>query len=618
MNLSNLNAALLSGFQPWKPPLDPRADSLDFVTHHGLRIDGRLFDMDAYSHLEALYRDEHRNQSIMAGAQTGKTGRMAAFLVRLMLLTRGGMFGYYFPTETLALDFSAARFEPLLRSNSYLAALIGRHTENSAKGFDNTHRRVVGPSTVFFAITGGKTGTESFPFDGVFFDEVRRMKPGDIERAEERTSAKDAPFDIKVSTAFYPDSDIHKYFKEGDQRYFHSACNCSEGCVLSLAYPDCVASMEGVTPEFLRHVEHAFSLAGLPFLGCSEQDQHKYGKAVFVCPRCGEIIVNPRDGWWEAHEPGRYVHSWQMSQILSPNYSASRVFHKASRASDVMELWNSMLGLPYLDPLAQPVKLEHLESCVNPALYWAANQGDEWKQRNVVHTAMGSDQMGGFNCVVIKQQAPNGKYRTVHLEVIHGDDPWERQAYLMEEYQVDLAVVDSNPNYNESHRFCKAFPNRVWLAEYTDEKGPLVRWMDKKRQREDQNKAKALNWRWTVRISRTRALQWSLGRWALRQNETPDPDALLQSLPRDNGQVVLTSRLKRGTFSPSRICREVYWVHQQRVAFRKEFLDDDAELGVLKKVVADHVGLDPHFAHADLYANVALARIGGNMLDEEE
>jgi len=305
-----------------------------------------------------------------------------------------------------------------------------------------------------------------------------------------------------------------------------------------------------------------------------------------------------------------------MSQILSPNYSAPRVRYKASRAVDTMELWNSMVGLPYLDPNAQPVKPEHLDGCVNPSLVWAHNMGDEWKQRNIVHTAMGSDQMGGFNCIVIKQLGQNGKFRTVHLEITHGDDPWWRQAQLMEEYQVDLAVVDSNPNYNESHRFCKAFPGRVWLAEYTDEKGALVRWMDKKRQVEDQIKAKDLGLKWTVRISRTRALQWSLGRWALRLNELPDPDALLQRLPREGGEVVLSSRLKRGTFSPARICREVYFLHQQRVAFRKEYVDDDAELGVIKRIVADHVGLDPHFAHADLYANVALARIGGDYLGD--
>lgn len=615
----DMAAAMMGAFDLGGPKIDTCANDLEFIRRYDLRIDDRPFDFDAYKHLEDVFEDEHPEQVLMAAAQSGKSARLMVRFLRSGIQNWGGMFGYYFPDQPLAAAFSDKRFAPFVKSSPPLKVWLGRSNVDE-KGTDHVFSRSYGPTTFWFMSVRGKTSTEGLPMKGVFFDEVRRMAYGDIQRAEERTSAQVDPLNVKVSTAFYPDSDIHLAFKRGDQRYFHTACSCPEGCVLSLTYPNCLADLVGATPLLKAKVQHAYTHAGLPYLNMTEKQIAQYGEAVYLCPRCGDIIVDPRDGWWEEHNPGAWVHSWQMPQLISPTYSAARCLAKANRPDepvDVQEIWNSMVGLPYIDRERQPVQPEHLLASVTSEARWAALQSDAWRRKFVKNAAMGLDAMGGYNVIVIKQMAPNGKYRTVHLEIIYGDDPWKETARLMDRFDVRVAVIDGEPHWNEAHRFAKAFEGRVWLKVYTASKTAMIDWKDREvapaGQRKDGGDAKL---KYMVHINRTRGLQWSLGRWKRGMNEVPDPVKLMQRLPMQGGQVILTAGLRVGTFTAVPICRDVYFKHLQCVAFRKVYASDEEEDnekrvgGGAFKLVADHVGLDPHFAHANLYADVALSRIG--------
>ena len=602
-------------------PPDPCENDAAFVRRYKLTIDRRPIDLDdAYKHLAEPYEDDHPDQVYMAGAQTGKSARLMVMLLRMGIKHWGNLFGYYFPDFHLPRTFSAQRFAPFVRASAELGRWLGTSQAingTTSKGTEQVFTRTFGASTFFFLSTKGRSTTEGLPMKGVFFDEVRRMSAGDLQRAEERTSAQTGALNIKVSTAFYPNTDIHSAFLKGDQRYFHSHCKCPDGCVLSLTFPNCLADLKNAQPELVAKVAHAYTRAGIPYLGMTDTERKKYGDAAYVCPKCGEIIVDPRDGWWEAHNPGAWVHSYQMPQLLSPTFNAARClqkYHRPTEVVDLQEIWNSMVGLPYIDANARPVTIEHLRSCVDESLPWAARQTEAWRRKHLKNTAMGIDVMGGFNCVVIKQMAPSGKYRTIHIEVCHGDDPWKRCAQLMVEYDVRVCVADAAPHYNESLRFAHAFLGRVWLAIYTAGNAPMVDWKDRIKSPKGQSRAgEDVKFKFMVNINRTRGLQWSLKRWERRLNETPDPATLIQRLPRMNGKVVLTAGLKVGTFEPVPICRDVYWRHLMCVAFRKVYPTDDT--GQQNKqgkfvMLAEHVEIDPHLAHSSVYVDVALSRIG--------
>lgn len=584
------------------------------LAKYGLRLDRMDFDFGpmGYEHLIPLYESTASKGAAMAGAQTGKTGMLLSRVVWALLYHYGSMFGFYFPDDNLPKAFSTARFAPFVRGNHVLREWVGRDTLDG-KGQDAIRSRTLGASRIYFLTTGGKTSTESMPFKGIFFDEVRRMAMDDVQRAEERTSAQLNPLDWKVSTAWLPNNDIHAYFLRGDQQFFHTDCQCTDGVVLSRLGPECIMDLRTATPQLKAKVAHAFSHAGIPHLGfCDAQQAAELANyhACYYCPRCGAILPNPRIGWWAPEAPGRAMPSWQLGQHLSPTNPAARILNKIDRPDepmDMQEVWNSAFGLPFIDKDKQPVSMDQLMACTNDGIEWASHLTLRARQQEYQNTAMGVDVQNGYNVCVLKALV-SGKYRTIHLEIAAGDDPWIRTAQLMHEYDVYSAVVDAQPAWNEALRFAKAFRGRVYLAYFSGEPHvDMVRWRDTGAQPQQRGETR---WPYTVSIQKLKAYKWSAGRWTRRMNETPSPRRLVQTLPIHQGRAMLTPNLRAGEPGPVAICRDLYFHHWTRIAIENKYEGDPEKRrrGEMKEEVVG-VGLDPHFADADVYCNVALSRL---------
>lgn len=622
--------AILASLGGGGSPVDTGPNSYEFAKKFDLRVDGvpitgpTGLDGD-YEHLLDWYLDEHRFQVAMAGAQTGKTARLLVHLARTCYSSAyGRLVGYYFPDKHLPGAFSRERFKPFVRSNPKLAKTLGAPKGGGSKGTDATLTMSLGETTLYFMTIGGRTATEGLPLKAVYFDEVRRMKLGDIERAQERYSAQTRPVDFKVSTAKYPKGDIHKFFLAGDQRYFHTECDCADGVVLSESFPNCIADMRNATPTFKKKVAHAFRNAKLPYLGMTEEDRAQYPDAVYLCPSCGKILVNPRVGYWLPHAPDHWVHSYQLPQMLTPTYPAGRMLHKFEHAEDMQEVHNSGLGLPYVDREKMPLQEEHVDACVDSSLSWGEHLSHEARRRRLTNCTMGIDVQAGYGIAVVKWRAPSGKHRTVHLEVLRspgkGKTWWHRAAQLMHRYDVRLAVIDEAPEYSDSLAFAQAFRGRVFLSNFAlSDKAPrFVQWDDELLADDVKQKGDTAS-RHRVSMDRTRALHWSLMRWKNRWNEIPALGSLVQVLPLDtDGQVLFSAHLRMGTPGPASMgfvlrSQLVVWV------FRDVYDDADlpararqeAERQGKKRWVAEFIGgQSPDFAMADLYASVALDRVG--------
>ncbi len=103
-----------------------------------------------------------------------------------------------------------------------------------------------------------------------------------------------------------------------------------------------------------------------------------------------------------------------------------------------------------------------------------------------------------------------------------------------------------------------------------------------------------------------------LGRWVHRQIEIPDPTQLIQRLPVIKGRVVFSGNLRQGTMTPVPIAKMALFEHLLQFQFR-DLYDEPDEIEHHKrgevKMVAEYIGnVDPHFAHAMLYAAIGLAR----------
>ena len=620
VQLVDVMDAFLAGLGGGQSPIDPMANTFEFVTHYNLTIEGESFDLERkYKHLRELYQDTHRFKVAMAGAQTGKSAWVMANLARDMAGPAWGrMLGYYFPDKHLPVAFARDRFKPFLRSNPKLGELLGApQTARGGKGVDNTLTMTWGECTAFFLTILGKTATEGLPLRGVYFDEVRRMELGDIERAMERYSAQPDPIDVKVSTARYPESDIHHWFLLGDQRYFHTACACAEGVVLSTTFPDCIADLRKASKALKNKVAHAFSHAGLPYLGMTDEEAAQYPEAAYMCPGCGEIITDPRLGWWQPHAPQNFPHSYQMPQLLSWTYPAGRILQKYEDSTDQGEISRSMLGLPHIDRDKMPVTKEHLAACVDPSLRWGEHLTQDQRERRLTNCSMGVDVQAGYLCAVIKRMHKSGKHQTVHVEVVtHESSPWERLGDLMQRYDVGMAIIDYAPDHTGAMNFARAFMGRVWLQGYwLSETSPKAVAWEEDALGGDRKSKGDLQFKFWVSMKRTSILHWGCMRWVNRANMVPDPRQLIQKLPVEKDRVKLTPHLRAGTMTPWAIGQDPYFDHQTRWVFRD--ILEDAQKDKEKRMrlgksqqVAEYMGADPHFSHADIWASVALTRIG--------
>ena len=552
----------------------------------GLLVDNEKFTWEGHEYLidpyKAIRFDGHRKEDgdawvWMCGAQVGKSVAAMLLCQFLSLYFWGKYLGYFLPTADMAMIFSAERFKPMCMSIPQIAQIWGKDPtadeDDTVNKVDQKRVRSIGPSRIFFNSMAGKTSTESIPMLGLIFDEVRRMVDGDIERAQERISHSPYPLSFKISTAGYPDTNIDRAFRNSSMNKFHSFCKCQDGIALADVFPDCIGQkLPGVTP----------SLKALP-------------EYFFVCPKCKEPIENPRNGKWISHNPGHKITGYHISQILSSRQTAAKIFDAFIRATDITEFYNSKLGIPHISKDALIVNPDVLKATVNPDLQW---------KKSGINTAMGVDQMLGLNVAVIREKGPKDpltglhKSRLIHLEWIAEEDPWPRLHVLMKQFDVSICVCDSLPNGNDALRFAKAFPGRVFLADYSfDGSGgsDIAVWGDRVKGDHNKKADKDTKEKHRVRISRFHGIEWNLNRYVSRIKEQPNEKGLVAEVPDLAGRPVTTW-----------ICEEVFWMHLQKIARRK--VDIDEEQGRFK-MVFENIGLDPHFVHADLYAELALSRL---------
>lgn len=629
--------ALLSGLHAQGSTLDVKANDYQFAKAYNLAIDGAALtgggglDGD-YEHLREPYEDDARFQVYMAAAQTGKTARAFVRIVRFLLGVGWGKHcGYFFPDEHLPREYSNTRFRPFVRSNPHTAEFLGAARlmdgGGKMKGKDATESLTMGQSYLHFLTIMGKTATEGMPMGMTAFDEVRKMNDGNIEAAEFRRQGQLNPLDLKVSTAGFPNTDIHRYYLQGTQHRFHTACACHDGIVLSEAWPSCVMDLKGVTPKVRRQVENAFRNHKDPLFGFRGEQYLQFDPAAYYCPKCGTILPNPRQGWWDAQFPDRYVHSYQMPGMLSVLSPAGAVLDKYRKMVDQDEFSRSLLGLPSVNPEKMPLQAEHVDACVNSSLQWGENLTHSARSR-LTNCAMGIDVQMGYGPCVIKRMQANGKPRVVHVEVLrnlpNGKAWWHRAGELMERYDIATALVDSMPDPG-AKSFADAFPGRVFLADFTgNEDGPdLVIWP---RQQSKTRRGETAN-PYQVRLARTSALLWSVHLWKNRRMEIPPLRQLEQRLKLDtNGAPVFSAHLRNGvegTGYPAEVLRS----HLCRFVFR-DVVEDDAKHGGTrqllalrqgkKRFVAEWVEGSPDLAFADLYCNVALGRTSGRILLNRE
>ncbi|EBJ6658277.1 hypothetical protein D0Q53_20390 [Salmonella enterica] len=546
----------------------------------GLKVDGHPFKLDdrpamawIYDQIPSTKAEAFRKTLVlMKCAQVGFTVMEMLAMIYLGLRFQPMTVGMFLPDMGLASLKSSERFMPVVRTVPEVHRLMTMDDPNGngrKSGEGNVRTRRIGEAMFVFSWTSGRATTESIPMDVLSFDEVQEMTLEQMEKTRERLSASSLRYTLMGSTANWPDSDIHYWYKLGSQYQFETQCpHCPAAHPLDEYFPDCIRF---------------------------DNDQHKYR---YVCKECGGWIDDPQQGRWVAHNPDAElgdspIRSIHFPQFLSPTITPGDIIFAYNTATDMKNFFNRKLGKPYLDPSLVPVNMDHLNRCV--AL--GKKHGVTWKTR-AKGCFMGIDQMGNFNVVVIKERLPSGHQAIIHVEEIYSTDPFARCDELMQAFGVVCCVVEINPNYNEAKRFAHRHLGKVFICDsFGAVKDGMIAWGDQgKLSRTDVRTDEEAQDRYTLRMDQYKCMQVSMNRFA-DQNPScllPDPQGLIQEVI-EKGLKVNAPVLPR------------MFNHLMKTALVAE---KDEETNQFKRSVKK-IGIDPHFSYANMLCDVAWSRAFG-------
>lgn len=530
----------------------------------GVKVDNNAVDFNTHRYLLPIYADNSKEVVWQKAAQMGATVYMMLRLLWWLEKNQGRKASLYMPTKELVDNTSKDRLTPLIQSSPSIREISDIN--------DKLSLRKIGQSSLYMFHLDGKASKDSVPLDFVAFDEVRLCDPTAIDQALQRISHSPFKYKVFMSTAGMPEADIAARFDLGTQHIWLSKCGCPDGCDLARTFPDCVV------------------------------DDKKRGLLYLRCPKCKYTIKDPQNGRYVPHNPGARYNSYSVSQLVSKYRSLDDIWDFYKRTVNMEEFHNATLGLPFIDSANRGVTLDQLKSCIDPYAEWA-----QPLTKRAPRTAMGIDQGGGYNMIVIADLY-EGRKRLRHIEIVEQENPiyrpagggvvspFKRAQELMKEYNVQLCVCDAMPNYNEALSFAQANPGKVFLAWYQTGAKDVIQWGDRMKAKEGLRKAgNKLKFKYQVVLSRYLSLGVSLGAFRDGDVLVPDPNKLVQ-MCRDE---------KTGQFQPEALADRLF-NHLCRLVKRYRVTNEETGDGKHEWVFT---GGDPHLAHAWNYCNAALERL---------
>lgn len=562
-----------------------------FVKASGMRPEGQggpRFSLIGRPYLEDLYRESRANPfrriAIMKAAQMGLTVKLlyrAAWLVS-DTYTRVNT-ALMFPTLEAVLDLQKSRFRPMFHSSAKMMRMVA--------DVDSASLVRVGVSNLRFRGMKSGIGVDSFPADALLFDEVRLMDLATLERTFVRVSQShfhDPRTGVRGiielnSTAGFPNMDIHRWFLRSTQKYWATPCpnpsckNHSRGIIMPLRWPDCVGK-EG-------------------------------SRLYYRCPDCKTEIPDEvllAEGFYQQTNfdtiDGEALwEGYQFSQILLGNRFLPELWKAWTRGDNLPEFYNSRLGLPYQDRDAIPAGREVVLACTDPEYRWPDPERlrGEW-------VAMGVDQRAPEKHAVIWKLGA-GTFDLVHLEVLEasGRDAEDAIVRLAQRYHVKILVMDGEPSYDLAVGVARRLPKGVvWLADYVSEAAQPVQWKDERSRKDIAKSSGEVKYEYRVLLDRYKSMDWALTQFTVQRCRLP-ADFLGLTQPRTVGGV----RQKWNV-------AEEYLLHLENIARATipvyiTLADGSKALTNEVRRVYRHLALDPHFAHANLYAKIGLSRRTG-------
>ncbi|KKN06473.1 hypothetical protein LCGC14_1076900 [marine sediment metagenome] len=275
---------------------------------------------------KGMYEDLSPEVVVMKGTQIF----ISEFLVNLSLWAidtkyadRGNVL-YMMPTQLLMDDFSQSRVDKAIEESTYLSKRFARSMARNQANRSRLKR--LGGSSLHMRGSDSLKQAISVDADIVIDDEVDWFSEETVEWTRERLGSSKQPLFRAVSKPTYPSQGIDLMYSESDKREWHIKCeHCNRWQFLDWD--------KNIVFQYDNTVQIVTDVRVL----CSND-------------KCRQPIDRLSDGEWIAAHPGRRVHGYHISRLLSPLANLVDMAEDSLRVSDIPKLqrfYNSGLGLAY-------------------------------------------------------------------------------------------------------------------------------------------------------------------------------------------------------------------------------------------------------------------------------
>ena len=441
----------------------------------GLTVDGQPFSLRQYPYLRELFDKRARHKTIIKGAQMGFTVTFVldAIMSARVDRTPNGKplrgIGYFFPTERDVLDFSRARFGPMLRDN---AAFV-----QYADSTDSAGLKTIANVPVYFRAGGAigastkqsLSGVKSIACDRTYKDEVDEMQAIRVEAINKRLDGSKCPEDVELSTPTVPGYGVDYEYQLSDGRaYFWRCDRCNEWTCLERTWPDCIAEPSGAEPYYL-------------------------------CCKCREPLERKGGEWVPArpHLSATHLGYWA-SQLCSPTKTAADIIAaniRADRTGRKREFYNQVLARAHAEVEDQLTK-ERIDDCLTEEPRSRSAEGP---------TCAGADPGVGKLHYYVKERIGDRDSRTL----TYGDcGSLEELAQISRKFNVQTGIIDEMAETNSVRKFVEDH-REWWCGRYVSHRKGSTDWDPKTR---------------TVTMGRNEVLDASHAKFVEKREQLPAPD----------------------------------------------------------------------------------------------
>ncbi len=380
------------------------------------------YSFNGFRFLWEIHNDPAHHKVIKKAAQIGATEAVMNIVFwAIDALQRDCL--YVLPTDSMASEISAARFDAALLVSPHLANLFSHVSNVGHKRSGMTNLYMVGANT--------KDGLRTRSASVLILDERDRMTKDKVLLAQERLGGAVDAIQIDLSTPSVPNYGIDEVFQKSTWGLFMVKC------------PRCSKWSD-------------FTLRSLQW------DGEDPNTGEIICTAChGEFTHQSRleaieKGHWDHQFPDREMRGWQVPRMLSPMKSAKDICEKWKESlTDKMaeqEFYNSTLGLAHLVEGSQLSPAEILR-CVGD--YPMANRADS------IYCTMGVD-VGTWLHIEIATWLNNLK-KVIWIGKVK---EFEELDKFYQSHRIRMAVIDMGPETRKSRDFVARHPGQAFMCRY--------------------------------------------------------------------------------------------------------------------------------------------------------